>query len=66
MSRYLIERIAALPNVEVHRRAEVVSLGGEPEVALFNATFRNRGTGQILTTPLRHLFLFTGADPNTA
>ncbi len=66
MSRYLIERIAALPNVEVHRRTEIVSLGGEPEVALSSATFRNRDTGRTLTTPLRHLFLFTGADPNTA
>ena len=66
MSRYLIERIAALPNVEVHRRTEIVSLAGEPGIALSSATFRNRGTGKVLTTPLRHLFLFTGADPNTA
>ena len=66
MSRYLIERIAALPNVEVHRRTEIVSLGGEPEIALSSTTFRNRDTGKVLTTPLRHLFLFTGADPNTA
>ena len=30
MSRYLIDRIAALPNVELHTRTEIVGLEGEP------------------------------------
>lgn len=29
-------------------------------------TFRHRDTGQLWQTPLRHLFLFVGADPNAA
>jgi thioredoxin reductase (NADPH) len=66
MSRYLIDRIAALPNVELHTRTEVTALEGEPDVALSGATFRNRDTGKSWTVPLRHLFLFIGADPNTS
>ena len=64
MSRYLIERIAALPNVELHHRTEIVALDGEPESGLSSASFRNRDTGEIITAPLRHLFLFIGAEPN--
>ncbi len=64
MSRYLVERIAALPNVEVHSRTEIVALDGEPEVVLSSATFRNRDTGRTVVTRLRHVFLFIGAEPN--
>ena len=66
MSRYLIERIAALPNVELHTRTEVTRLTGTADRGLTEATFRNRDTGAESTRPLRHLFLFIGADPNTA
>nr|WP_294508734.1 FAD-dependent oxidoreductase [uncultured Rhodopila sp.] len=66
MSRYLIERIAALPNVELHSRTEVVALEGERGQGLSAATFRNRDTGTERTCPLRHLFLFIGADAHTA
>ena len=64
MSRYLIERIAALPNVELHHRTEIVALDGEAESGLSSASFRNRDTGEMITAPLRHLFLFIGAEPN--
>jgi thioredoxin reductase (NADPH) len=65
MSRYLIERIAALPNVTIHARTEVSALSGDPASGLAGASFRNRDTGEVWTGPLRHLFLFIGADPNT-
>jgi thioredoxin reductase (NADPH) len=65
MSRYLIERIAALPNVELHTRAEVVALQGDRPRGLSAATFRNRDTGAERTCALRHLFLFIGADAHT-
>ena len=65
MSKYLIERIAALPNVELHFRTEVTELEGDPQVALSSATFRHRDTGVTKTIALHHLFLFIGADPNT-
>ena len=65
MSRYLIERIAALGNVELHARTEVTALDGTSEDGLTGATFRNRDTGETRTCALRHMFLFIGADPNT-
>jgi thioredoxin reductase (NADPH) len=63
MSKYLIDRIKALPNVTLYTGSEVVALGGDSQ-GLASATFRDRATGQDKTYPLRHLFLFIGADPN--
>ena len=45
MSRYLIERIAALPNVELHASTEIVALEGNGHGGLASATFRCRTTG---------------------
>lgn len=65
MSRYLVERIAALPNVEVLTRTEVCGLEGEPGL-LEAVRWRHLGSGQETLRPIRHLFLFIGADPNTS
>jgi thioredoxin reductase (NADPH) len=65
MSRYLIDRITALPNVEIHVGTEVVGLEGDNVTGLSGATFRNRIDGSEHRCSLRHLFLFIGADPNT-
>jgi thioredoxin reductase (NADPH) len=64
MSQYLIDRIAMLPNVELHTHTEVVGLEGDEANGLTGATFRDRRTGTTHTCPLRLLFLFVGADPN--
>ena len=64
MSRYLIERIAALPNVTLHTGTDVVALDGCVNEGLAAATFRERASGAVRTASLRHLFLFIGADPN--
>jgi thioredoxin reductase (NADPH) len=64
MSRYLIERIAALPNVELHTHTEIVAVEGDRAGGLTAATCHNHETGVELHRPLRHLFLFIGADPN--
>jgi len=64
MSRYLIDRIAALPNVELHASTEIAALEGDGNGGLKSATFRCRVTGQLVTCSPRHLFLFIGADPN--
>ncbi len=64
MSRYLIDRIAALPNVEIHIGAEISSLEGDRTSGLTGATFRRRVDGSIQRRALRHIFLFIGADPN--
>jgi thioredoxin reductase (NADPH) len=64
MSRYLIDRIAALPNVKLHAETEIAALEGDRVRGLTAATFRNRQTGALTTAPLRRLFLFIGAEPN--
>jgi thioredoxin reductase (NADPH) len=66
MSRYLIDRIAALPNVELHTHTEVIGLEGDEVSGLTGAVFRDRKTGATHSCSLRHLFLFIGADPNAA
>lgn len=64
MSKYLIDRIAALANVEIHVGSEVVELEGDCSSGLEAATFRNHVDGTRHRCALRHLFLFIGADPN--
>jgi thioredoxin reductase (NADPH) len=64
MSRYLIDRIAALPNVELYTHTEIVALEGDRAGGLTAATCHNHETGVEKHRPLRHLFLFIGADPN--
>ena len=66
MSRYLIDRIATLSNVVLHTRTEIVALEGDPVQGLTGAIFRNRLSGGAHRCASRHLFLFIGADPNTA
>lgn len=66
MSRYLVDRISALPNVELHVGSEVVGLEGDRTTGLTAATFRDRRDGTTHRRTLRHLFLFIGADPNAA
>jgi thioredoxin reductase (NADPH) len=66
MSRYLIDRIRALPNVDLHIGKEVVALEGDRTDGLAAAVFRERSSGATRTCALRHLFLFIGADPNAA
>ena len=66
MSRYLIDRISALPNVELHFHAEVVALQGDRALGLTAAVFHDRRSGAERTCALHHLFLFIGADPHTA
>ncbi|QZO01698.1 hypothetical protein K6K41_10105 [Chenggangzhangella methanolivorans] len=65
MSRYLIDRISALENVELHTRTEVTEITGAADGGLTCAVLKNRESGAVWTQTLRHLFLFVGADPNT-
>ena len=64
MSRYLIERIAALPNVELVPFAEVTDLAGEGG-SLQSVAWRDVRTARETRQALGHLFLFIGAEPNT-
>jgi thioredoxin reductase (NADPH) len=64
MSRYLIDRIAALPNVTLHTGTEIVGLEGKDGGGLSAAMFRDRATDETHTCPSAQVFLFIGADPN--
>ena len=44
----------------------MMALEGDKSIGLTAAVFRDRSTGGMSTCPLRHLFLFIGADPNAA
>jgi thioredoxin reductase (NADPH) len=62
MSRYLVDRIAGLPNVEVVTQAQICGLEGSNGKL---EAIRWRRDGTETRRPIRHLFLFIGADPNT-
>ena len=64
MSRYLVERISAQPNIEVLTETEVTALEGR-EDTLERVRWRHRASGEEFTRSIQHLFLFIGADPNT-
>jgi len=64
MSRYLIDRLASQPNVEVVPHAELSALEGEGGL-LEAIRWRDVRTGAERREALQHLFLFIGADPNT-
>jgi len=65
MSRYLIERIEATPNIELLFNTEVVALEGGPDSSLERVRWRSRLSGEESTADIRNLFLFVGADPAT-
>jgi thioredoxin reductase (NADPH) len=63
MSRYLIDRIAASPNITLLCDTEIVELLGTPGQRLTTVRWRNRRTAAEEQHAIGHLFLFTGADP---
>lgn len=64
MSKYLIDRIKALGNVNIYQGASICELAGDPVTGLTGMSFRG-GDGRVVSTDFRHLFSFIGADPNT-
>ena len=65
MSRYLIDRIEASPAIELHAHTELTQLHGEVPGGLEAISWRNNQTGIEERRPIRHVFLFVGADPET-
>lgn len=63
MSRYLIDRIEADPNITLHAETEVHALAGDGH--LERITCRNRATGDLRDVETQNLFVFIGADPCT-
>jgi thioredoxin reductase (NADPH) len=64
MSTYLIDRIAALPNVEMHLGCELTALSEDPHGRLA-ATITELRAQSEKNFDLRRVFMFIGADPNT-
>jgi thioredoxin reductase (NADPH) len=64
MSRYLVDRIEGLSNVEVLTQTQISGLEGHGG-ALEAIRWRHGASGEEVRRPIRHLFLFIGADPNT-
>jgi len=65
MSKYLIDRIAATPNIELLTRTEIVGLAGTHESGVESVTWRRNESGERVTRSIRHVFMFLGADPST-
>ena len=64
MSRYLIRRIEENPTIELRTHTEIVALDGDEH--LERVRWRNIGSGEDETRDIGHVFVMTGAVPNTA
>jgi thioredoxin reductase (NADPH) len=64
MSRYLISRIEACPEITVKTFTEIEGLEGNGH--LERTHWRDTKTGERRTCDIQHLFLMTGACPNTS
>jgi thioredoxin reductase (NADPH) len=65
MSRYLIDRIDATPNIELRPQTELTQLHGDSAEGLTAVSWRDKQTGLEEKRPIRQVFLFVGADPET-
>jgi thioredoxin reductase (NADPH) len=63
MSRYLIRRIEESPNITLRPFTEIAVLEGDGR--LERVTWRNDRSGEVETHDIEHVFLMTGAVPNT-
>jgi thioredoxin reductase (NADPH) len=63
MSRYLIRRIEDNPAIELHTNSEIVALEGSDH--LERVRWRHNDTGTVETGDISHVFVMTGATPNT-
>jgi thioredoxin reductase (NADPH) len=63
MSRYLIRRIEETPNITLRTETEIVGLEGEAQLERVRIGSKADGTEE--TREVAHVFLMTGAVPNT-
>jgi thioredoxin reductase (NADPH) len=64
MSRYLVRRIEENPAIVLRTRTQIVALDGNGR--LERTGWRNDQTGEIESHDIGHVFMMTGAVPNTA
>ncbi|ODA67420.1 Thioredoxin reductase [Methyloligella halotolerans] len=65
MSRYLIDRLEASPNIDLMYETEIVGLEGSRLSGLERVRWRDKSNGEETTGDIRDVFLFIGADPET-
>ncbi|HEY1904742.1 MAG TPA: NAD(P)/FAD-dependent oxidoreductase, partial [Myxococcaceae bacterium] len=65
MSRYLVDRIAATPNIHVHPSSELTALVADERGELSRARWKDNRAGLEQELDVQHVFLFVGADPAT-
>jgi thioredoxin reductase (NADPH) len=65
MSRYLVERIEAIPNIEIRARTELSGLEADENGDLRSARWKHRDGGDEQRHEVSQVFLFIGADPVT-
>ena len=63
MSRYLLDRLEARPNVEIRTRTEVSAVHGNGSLA--SADLRDRDSGDVERVDTSAVFVMIGADPCT-
>ena len=63
MSRYLIRRIEDSPAIELRTCTEIDMMEGDSHLA--RVRWRQNQSGEIETHEIRHVFMMTGAVPNT-
>jgi thioredoxin reductase (NADPH) len=63
MSRYLIRRIEENPTINFRTSTEIIALEGGDY--LQHVQWRNNRTGSVETRDIHHVFVMTGAVPNT-
>jgi len=55
----------ATPNLELHPHTQLIELAGDPQGALEAVAWRDSRTGFEEKRPIRNVFMFVGADPET-
>jgi thioredoxin reductase (NADPH) len=64
MSRYLIRRIEETATIVLRQYTEIVAIEGSDHLEFVR--WHNNQTGQTEEHKIRHIFVMTGADPNTS
>jgi thioredoxin reductase (NADPH) len=63
MSRYLVRRIEESPTIDLRTQTEITALEGSDH--LENVRWKDNSAGRDESRSIRHVFVMTGAIPNT-
>jgi thioredoxin reductase (NADPH) len=65
MSRYLIDQLEAIDNINIVTESEIVAVSGSCEGQLERVRWRHNPTGNETDKAIRHIFVMIGAVPAT-